>query len=52
MGKDFIDFIDNNERKSIPIEYFNDKGYLIEISYSPRLNYLKIIDNVIGGKNG
>ena len=52
MGKDFIDYIDNNDRKSIPIDYFNDKGYLIELSYMPRLDYLKIIDNIIGGKNG
>ena len=52
MGKDFIDYIDNNDRKSIPIDYFNDKGYLIELSYMPRLDYLKIIDIIIGGKNG
>ena len=52
MGKDFIEYIDNNDRKSIPLEYFNDKGYLIELSYMPRLDYLKIIDNIIGGNNG
>ena len=52
MGKDFIDYIDNNDRKSIPIEYFNNNGYLIDISYTPRLNYLKVIDKIIGGKNG
>ena len=52
MGKDFIDYIDNNDRKSIPLEYFESNGYLIEVSYMPRLNYLKIIDSIIGGKNG
>ena len=52
MGKDFIEYIDNNERKSIPLDYFEDKGYLIELSYMPRLDYLKIIDIIIGGKNG
>ena len=52
MGKDFIEYIDNNERKSIPLDYFEDKGYLIELSYMPRLDYLKTIDNIIGGKNG
>lgn len=52
MGEDFIDFVDNNDRKSIPLEYFNNKGYKIEISYMPRLDYLKIIDNIIGGKDG
>lgn len=52
MGKDFVDYIDNNDRKSIPLEYFESNGYLIEISYMPRLNYLKVIDSIIGGKNG
>lgn len=52
MGKDFIDFIDNNDRKSIPISYFDEKGYLIDISYRPRIDYLKVIDNVLGGTNG
>lgn len=52
MGKDFIDYITNNDRKSIPIEYFKEKGYLIELSYVPRLDYLKIIDKILGGKNG
>jgi len=52
MGKDFIDYIDNNDRKSIPIEYFNSNGYLIDLSYTPRLNYLKVIDEIIGGTNG
>ena len=52
FGDDFIKYISNNERKSIPIDYFNDKGYLIELSYVPRLDYLKIIDNVLGGNNG
>lgn len=45
-GNDFINFIEDNKRKSIPYEYFEDKGYLIEVNYNPRLNYLKIIDNI------
>ena len=49
MGKDLIDFIYNNQRKSIPLEYFEKNGHLIEISYIPRLDYLKVIDNIIGG---
>ncbi len=52
MGKDFIDYIESNDRKSIPIDYFDSKGYLLEISYIPRLDYLKVIDEIIGGKNG
>ena len=52
MGKDFIDYIDNNSRKSIPFDYFEEKGYDIELAYSPRLDYLKIIDRILGGQNG
>lgn len=52
MGEDFINYIDNNERKSIPLEYFEKFGYLIDISYIPRLDYLKVIDKILGGKNG
>ena len=52
MGEDFIDYIDNNDRKSIPLEFFKSNGYLIELSYMPRLDYLKTIDNIIGGRNG
>ena len=52
MGKDFIEYIDNNDRKSIPIEYFESNGYLLDISYMPRLDYLKTIDKIIGGSNG
>lgn len=52
MGNDFIDYIDRNERRSIPLKYFEEKGYLIELSYVPRLDYLKIIDKIIGGYYG
>ena len=46
MVKDFIDFIDNNKRKSIPLEYFKEKGYLIKNKLQPRVDYLEIIDNM------
>lgn len=46
LGKDIIDFINNNERKSIPLDYFKEKGHLIPIKYSPRLDYLKVIDSL------
>lgn len=48
-AEDFIEFTDNNERKSIPIEYFEEKGYLLKDGYIPRIDYLKVIDNIIGG---
>ncbi len=52
MGKDLIKFLDNNDRKSIPLEYFEEKGFIIQLSYTPRLDYLKVIDKIIGGIYG
>lgn len=49
LGKDFLSFIDNNRRKSIPINYFEKVGYKIEIKLKPRVDYLEIIDKIYGG---
>ena len=45
-GEDIINFIEENERKSIPYDYIKDKGYIIEYSYNPILDYLKVIDKI------
>ena len=45
--RDFLDFIDNEERKSIPINYFKEKGYLIKDGYRPRVDYLLVIDKIL-----
>ena len=47
FGKDFFDFLNSSKRKSIPIEYFETNGYEIKEKYSPRLDYLEIIDNYL-----
>ena len=52
LGKDFIYHIDNYERKSIPLDYFKKHAYKIEIKYNPRVDYITIIDRILGGKNG
>ena len=36
----------NTDRKSIPYEVFKEKAYLIKISYMPRLDYLKVLDEI------
>ena len=36
----------NDERKSIPYSVFKEKAYLIKEGYLPRLNYLKVVDEV------
>ena len=48
-AKDFLDFINNNEKKSISLEYIKEKGYLIKNGYKPRIDYLKVVDKIIGG---
>lgn len=39
-------FIALNKRKSIPIEYFKNEGFLIKEGFQPYLDYLKIIDKI------
>ncbi len=46
MAKDFLNFIDNNKKSSIPIKYFEEYGYLIKEKYYPRVDYLEIINNM------
>lgn len=43
-GDKLLNYIDNNNRKSIPYSFFADNCYEIKLKYSPRLDYLKIID--------
>lgn len=45
-GKDIIGFIESNSRKSIPLSYIEENGYVIEQKIRPRLDYLKIIDKI------
>ena len=45
-GKDFINYIDNNSRKSIPFDYIIKNGYLLTYNYNSGLNYLDIIDEL------
>ena len=47
---DLFAFIDSNKRKSIPITYFEEKGYLIKDKYQPRVDYLAIIDKILEGE--
>ena len=49
MANKLVEFIENNTRETIPITYFRDNAYLIKDSYAPRIDYLKIIDQIIGG---
>lgn len=48
-AKNFINFLNTSDRKSIPIEFFRTDAYLIKDGYRPRIDYLKIVDELIGG---
>lgn len=43
FGNDLISFIKNENRKSIPLSFFEERCKIIELKYSPRLDYIKII---------
>ena len=46
MAKDFINYIDNDKKTTIPIEYIKEKGYQIKDKFMPRVDYLSIIDEM------
>lgn len=41
-----IYFIKNYERKSIPLSYFLENGYEIKDKYTPRVDYLEVLDKL------
>lgn len=43
-GKLLIEYLNNTDKKSIPLEFFMNNCQKIELKYRPRLDYLKIID--------
>ena len=45
-GNDLIYFINSNERKSIPYEIIENKGHIIKEGYMPRLDYIKVVDEL------
>lgn len=48
LGKDFINYIENNNKKSIPLNYFKEYAYIIKDKLTPRVDYLEIIDKYGG----
>ncbi|MDO5569172.1 MAG: Holliday junction resolvase RecU [bacterium] len=44
FAKELIEYINKTDKASIPYNYIKDKGHIVEIKYSPRLDYLKIIE--------
>lgn len=48
-AQDLFCFLKLYDRKSIPLSYFKEKGYLIKNKINPRLDYLELIDQIYGG---
>ena len=45
-GRDLINYIDNNQRKSIPYDYIVQYGYKLKYNYNKGINYLDIVDKL------
>ncbi len=45
----FLNYLNESSKKSIPIEFFRKHAYLLKNGYNPRINYLTIVDQLIGG---
>lgn len=45
--EDFLDYLKDTNKKSIPIDYFRKKAYELKDGYRPRVDYLKAVDNIL-----
>ena len=43
-GKELFLFLDNENRKSIPLSYFKEKGYLLKEKLRPLVDYLEAVE--------
>ena len=48
-NEDLFNFLKNSKRKSIPLSYFKEYGFLIKDKYCPRVDYLSIVDKLLEG---
>ena len=44
-----MDFIQEEDRKSIPYRFFQEEAKLIKEGYNPRIDYLTIVDDILEG---
>ena len=45
MAKEFLSFLDN-KKSIIPIDYFKENGYKLKNKFTPRVDYLEIIEKM------
>ena len=48
-AENLLSFLNTNERKSIPLDYFKNYGYIIKDKYAPRVDYIEIIEKIYFG---
>lgn len=46
--QDLLEYIESNKKKSISINYFMEKGYLLKYHLNPKIDYIEIV-NKYGG---
>ncbi len=46
---DFLFFLEKEKRKSIPLTFFEEKGYEIKTTFRPYIDYLKIVNQLYFG---
>lgn len=44
--KDLLYFLNNFNKKSIPLSYFQERGHIIKDKYTPRIDYLEVLDKM------
>lgn len=42
----FINYVNSYKKKTVPIVFFRENGYLLKEKFNPRLDYLNIIDKI------
>ena len=47
-GKELFLFLDKENRKSIPLSYFKEKGYLLKEKLRPLVDYLEAVERDLG----
>lgn len=49
-GNVLMNFVNNNDRKSIPFEFIQKEGLEIKLKFSPTLDYITVLDALISKK--
>lgn len=49
-GNVLMNFVNNNDRKSIPFDFIKDNGLEIKLKFNPTLDYIPVLDTLISKK--